>query len=186
MLNSRYTTSYPLMYKTFHTAWKVSKYGVFSGPYYPVFGLNIGKYRPEKNSVCGHFSRSVTPGFFACICWFYGTRTYIVLWCFWPFLQTSQVRKFWMSKLFLNASDVEDFVYEHIWDEKKAFQVIAVTLASGPRQETRRFETCSRRNVFSIFVFFLCSFLFCNTLKYRSSKALILYSFQCTKNEVSH
>ena len=66
-------------------------------------------------------SRSVTPGFFACICWFYGARTYIVLWCFWPFLQTSQVRKFWMSKLFLNASDVEDFVYEHIWDEKKAF-----------------------------------------------------------------
>ena len=24
-----------------HTAWKVSKYGVFSGPYFPVFGLNM-------------------------------------------------------------------------------------------------------------------------------------------------
>ena len=24
------------------------KYGVFSGPYFPVFGLNAGKYGPEK------------------------------------------------------------------------------------------------------------------------------------------
>ena len=29
------------------TAWKVSKYGVISGSYFPVFGLNIGKYGPE-------------------------------------------------------------------------------------------------------------------------------------------
>ena len=29
-------------------AWKVSKYRVFSGPYFPVFGLNTGKYGPEK------------------------------------------------------------------------------------------------------------------------------------------
>ena len=28
------------------TAWKVSKYGVLSGPYFPVFGLNTEKYRP--------------------------------------------------------------------------------------------------------------------------------------------
>ena len=26
----------------------MSKYGVFSGPHFPVFGLNIGKYGPEK------------------------------------------------------------------------------------------------------------------------------------------
>ena len=31
--------------------WKVSKYGVFSGPYFPAFG-------PEKTSAFGHFSRS--------------------------------------------------------------------------------------------------------------------------------
>ena len=31
------------------TAWKVSKYGVFCGRYFPVFGLNTGKYEPEKN-----------------------------------------------------------------------------------------------------------------------------------------
>ena len=42
------------------TAWKVSKYGVFSGPYFPAFELNTpylsvfssnaGKYGPEKTS----------------------------------------------------------------------------------------------------------------------------------------
>ena len=30
------------------TAWKVSKYGVFSGPYFPVFSPNVEKYRSEK------------------------------------------------------------------------------------------------------------------------------------------
>ena len=33
-----------------NTAWKVSKYGVFSGPYFPVFGVNTentGICRPE-------------------------------------------------------------------------------------------------------------------------------------------
>ena len=37
------------------TTWKVSKYGVFSSPYFPAFGLNMD----QKNSVFGHFSRSV-------------------------------------------------------------------------------------------------------------------------------
>ena len=32
----------------FHTAWNISKYGVFSGSYFPVFSLNAGKYGPEK------------------------------------------------------------------------------------------------------------------------------------------
>ena len=30
------------------TAWKVSRYEVFPGQYFPVFGLSTGKYRPEK------------------------------------------------------------------------------------------------------------------------------------------
>ena len=30
------------------TAWKVFNYGVFSGPYFPVFSPNTGKYGPEK------------------------------------------------------------------------------------------------------------------------------------------
>ena len=55
-----------------HTAWKVSKYGVFSVPYFPVFGLNTEIYfvnlriqseyrkiRTRSNFVFGHFSRSV-------------------------------------------------------------------------------------------------------------------------------
>ena len=53
------------------TAWKMSKYGVFSGPYFLAFGLNTERYsvslriqsewrkiRARKNSVCGHFSRN--------------------------------------------------------------------------------------------------------------------------------
>ena len=31
----------------FCTAWKVSKYRVISGPYFPVFSPNTGKYGPE-------------------------------------------------------------------------------------------------------------------------------------------
>ena len=52
------------------TVWKVSKYGVFSGLHFPAFGLNTeryfvfiqtecGKIWTRKNSVFGHFSRSV-------------------------------------------------------------------------------------------------------------------------------
>ena len=54
------------------TAWKVSKYAVFSGPYFPLPGLNTKIYevnlriqseyrkiRTRNNSVFGHFSRSV-------------------------------------------------------------------------------------------------------------------------------
>ena len=33
------------------TKWKVSKHGVFSGPYFLVFGLNTGKYDQKKLSV---------------------------------------------------------------------------------------------------------------------------------------
>ena len=54
------------------TVWNMSKYEVFSGPYFPAFGLNTERYfvalciqsecrkiRTRKNSVFGHFSRSV-------------------------------------------------------------------------------------------------------------------------------
>ena len=37
------------------TAWKVSKYGVISGPCFPVFGLNTGKYGPEKTQYLDTF-----------------------------------------------------------------------------------------------------------------------------------
>ena len=34
---------------------KVSKYAVLSGPYFPVFVLNTGKYRPEKTTYLDTF-----------------------------------------------------------------------------------------------------------------------------------
>ena len=43
-----------------NTVRKASRQGVFSGPYFPVFGLNTEKYGPEKNSVFGHFSPSAS------------------------------------------------------------------------------------------------------------------------------
>ena len=59
------------------TVWKVFKYGVFSGQYFPAFGLNTerygvsspiqsecGKIRTRKNSVFGHFLRSGYPRIF--------------------------------------------------------------------------------------------------------------------------
>ena len=57
------------------TAWKTSKYRVFSGPYFPAFGLNTEIYsvnlriqseyrkiRTRKNTVFGHFSRGQYKG----------------------------------------------------------------------------------------------------------------------------
>ena len=39
---------YNKLYPSRTTPWKLSKDGVFSGPYFPVFGLNTGKWGPEK------------------------------------------------------------------------------------------------------------------------------------------
>ena len=39
--------------------WKVSKYWVFSGLYFLVFGLNRGKYGPEKTQYSETFHRSI-------------------------------------------------------------------------------------------------------------------------------
>ena len=38
-----------------YTAWKVSKYGDFSSPYFPVFGMNTGKYGPDKTPYLDNF-----------------------------------------------------------------------------------------------------------------------------------
>ena len=58
-----------------HTAWKVSKYGVISCPYFTVFGLNTGKYGPEITPyldtqwhwklLCLHFTCFI----FTCLKW---------------------------------------------------------------------------------------------------------------------
>ena len=47
-------TKKELFYKGF-TAWNVSKYGAFSGPYFPVFSPNTGKYGPEKTAYLDTF-----------------------------------------------------------------------------------------------------------------------------------
>ena len=45
-----------MVYATFDgTAWKVFKYGVFSSPHFPLFGLNIEKYGPEKTPYLNSF-----------------------------------------------------------------------------------------------------------------------------------
>ena len=41
------------------TVWKVSKYGVFSGPYFPT----CGKIRTRKYSVFGHISHNVSDSY---------------------------------------------------------------------------------------------------------------------------
>ena len=48
-----------------YIAWKVSKYGVISGPYFPVFGLlriqaEYRKIPTRNNSAFGHFSSKVS------------------------------------------------------------------------------------------------------------------------------
>ena len=44
------------------TAWKVSKYGVFSVPYFPAFGLNTERYVSLRiQSECGKMRTRITP-----------------------------------------------------------------------------------------------------------------------------
>ena len=43
------------MFFKHNAAWKLSKYGAFSGPYFPIFRMNAGKYRPEKTPWLGTF-----------------------------------------------------------------------------------------------------------------------------------
>ena len=69
-----------VFFRIIFTAWRVPKYGVFSGPHFPAFGLNTERYtfpafglntslriqsvcgeiRTKKNSIFGYFSRSAS------------------------------------------------------------------------------------------------------------------------------
>ena len=46
-----------------HTAWKVSKDGVISGPYFPAFGLNMERYEVSSvfNPNAGKYGPNITP-----------------------------------------------------------------------------------------------------------------------------
>ena len=48
------TPKFGTCHQTF-TAWNVSKHGVISGPYFPVFGLNAEKYWPEMSPFMNFF-----------------------------------------------------------------------------------------------------------------------------------
>ena len=54
--NSSYVSVYQCIGAYATVTWKLSKYGVFYGPYILVFGVNTGKCEPEKNSFFGNFS----------------------------------------------------------------------------------------------------------------------------------
>ena len=43
--------------------WKASKYGVISGPYFPVFGLYTGKYGPDITSYLDTFHAVIESSF---------------------------------------------------------------------------------------------------------------------------
>ena len=49
-----------MKYYEINTAWKVSEYGVISGPYFPVFGLNITPYLDTFHTVADKFTPSIT------------------------------------------------------------------------------------------------------------------------------
>ena len=49
------------------TAWKVSKYGVISGPYLPVFGLNTEIYGPEITLYLDNFHAAIICAVVACL-----------------------------------------------------------------------------------------------------------------------
>ena len=65
------------------TVWKVSKCGVFSGPYFPVFGLNTGKYGPEKLRILTLFTQSEFTILLILVSWI--TKCFVLtqpkLWC---------------------------------------------------------------------------------------------------------
>ena len=88
-----------------YTAWKVSKYGVFSGPYFPAFGLNTerygvflriqseyGKIRTRRNSVFGHFSPS--DGVLKKICFYY--LIMCIYWTIFVTIGSQKRRKIWV------------------------------------------------------------------------------------------
>ena len=64
-----------------HTAWKVSKYGVISGPHFSVFSPNAGKYEPE---ITPYLDTLTQCSFHATDLFLYlkSIRKLLVFWCF--------------------------------------------------------------------------------------------------------
>ena len=62
-------TSLTRVFEEEDTARKVSKYGVFSGPYFPVFSPNTGKYGPDTPYLDTFYA--VRPNKIQCQCQWY-------------------------------------------------------------------------------------------------------------------
>ena len=81
------------------TAWKVSKDGVFSGLYFPVFGLNTGKYGAKKHRIWTLFTQwvfCIPMGFI----WYYLLIYTLSRWKFLRVLHIDQSQKYWNKVLF--------------------------------------------------------------------------------------
>ena len=87
--------------------WQVSKYGVFSGPYFPAFGL-------EKNSAFRHFSRSLH---FLEVAWSYWRDQYSLNWI-WTFESS------WCTNVVIRAFFNMDF-----WCFGKSRDLIMITFS---------------------------------------------------------
>ena len=80
----------------------MSRYGVFSGSYFPVFGLNTGIYGPEETPYLNTF-RSVL---FTLTCLYLFTLTYPYLRCFMLLYEFDKIENIWeIQKLPRNFLD---------------------------------------------------------------------------------
>ena len=125
-----------------YTAWKVSKYEVISGPYFPVFGLNTEIYelnlhiqseyrkiRTRNNSVFGHFSRSVANQFVNVIS--------TSIWCIYYILYT-------------NSDNIDNTVWMFVsgWKWYRGMKMVSLlTLLFLPRQCRGKKNLTEKTNV---------------------------------------
>ena len=57
---NKFSKNLPIFFDGAFTAWKLSKYGVSSGPYFPVSSLYAGKYGPEKTPYLNFFQTVIS------------------------------------------------------------------------------------------------------------------------------
>ena len=75
------------IWSNFNNAWKVSKYGVFSGPFFPAFGLNTERYK-VRYMQCK-----------ACPIPWYEFKTFLLPTSL--FIQVSQIKKLWQGSKYI-------------------------------------------------------------------------------------
>ena len=127
----------------------MSKYGVFSGPYFPVFGLNLKIYEmpTRKNSVFGYFSRSELT---LCVSKFYLIFAKQFLFLFLLFISNLTLKFGFNSTWNLTFS----WTYEKLWRyekyTRKCRKNCRTSLQKVPsrvRQSEKEFPNSGRREV---------------------------------------